>query len=122
MNKIWIIGVFCILLIGPRAVAQEVNLPKFSKTALQGQQLFKENCSQCHGDTALGTDFGPPLLHPFYRPSHHDDEALANAVKNGVVAHHWQFGPMPVIATVKLEDIPKLVHFIRELQRANGIK
>ncbi len=122
MKKILVISGFCFFLIATSGSAQEVNMPKFSAPALIGKQLFQENCSQCHGETALGTEFGPPLLHPFYRPGHHEDAALAKAVKNGVVPHHWQFGPMPIIETVKLEDIPKMVRFIRELQRANGIK
>lgn len=122
MNKILIIAGFCFLLMATNGAAQEVNMPKFSAPALIGKQLFQENCSQCHGETAMGTEYGPPLLHPFYRPGHHDDGALANAVTNGVVPHHWTFGPMPVIETVRPEDIPQLVMFIRELQRANGIK
>lgn len=103
-------------------LAQQVNMPNFSASALEGKELFQQHCIQCHGETALGTALGPPLLHPFYRPGHHDDDALKRAIKKGVVAHHWQFGPMPAMQAVSDADIPKLVTFIRELQRANGIK
>ncbi|PHZ83358.1 c-type cytochrome [Paremcibacter congregatus] len=102
--------------------AQEANIPDFSPEAQQGYALFRENCVKCHGAQALGTGMGPPLLHPFYRPGHHDDVALARALTHGVEPHHWDFGPMPVIDAIRPEDIPKIIAFIRELQRANGIK
>jgi hypothetical protein len=43
------------------------------------------------------------------------------AVKNGVRAHHWRFGDMPPVEGVSDEDATKIVAYVRELQRANGI-
>ncbi len=121
MKKLFICGLIYVMN-HSSLLAQQAYIPDFSTLALDGKKIFQENCVQCHGETALGTDLGPPLLHPFYRPGHHNDAALRRAIKKGVMPHHWAFGPMPAIETVKDEEIPKLVLFIRELQRANGIK
>ena len=48
-----------------------VKVPELSSVALAGQKVFLANCAQCHGDTAGGTDQGPPLVHQWYRPGHH---------------------------------------------------
>ncbi len=104
------------------ALTQQAIMPKFSTQALEGKVVYQQNCVECHGKDVLGTDLGPPLLHPFYRPDHHGDDAIKRAIKKGVMPHHWLFGAMPAIETIKDEDIPKLISFIRELQRANGIK
>lgn len=60
-----------------------------------GARLFAENCARCHGDAAGGTDLGPPLVHRLYEPGHHPDFSFQNAIKNGVISHHWGFGDMP---------------------------
>ncbi len=90
-------------------------------TAAEGEKIFKENCVACHGENALGTEHGPPLLHDYYRPGHHADLALYAAPLYGVEAHHWKFGDMPKIETVSKKDVHKLIIYIRTLQRANGI-
>lgn len=104
------------------ALAQTAIMPKFSVAGAKGHILFKEKCAACHGETALGTDIGPPLIHPFYRPGHHNDDQIRVAVTVGVEAHHWDFGDMPPIEGVSDEQQETLVVFIRELQRANGVK
>ena len=70
---------------------------------------------------ASGTGLGPPLVHKIYEPGHHQDFTIQSAVRNGVPAHHWQFGNMPPVPTVSDEDVPNIICYIRELQRANGI-
>ena len=48
-----------------------LNIPQFSAIALQGREIFNENCAKCHGENAIGTNQGPPLLHNIYNPGHH---------------------------------------------------
>ncbi len=100
-----------------------VILPEsFSVEAQAGQELFQANCASCHGDKAQGKfEFAPPLVHEIYEPSHHGDLAFFMAAQNGVQAHHWPFGNMPPVAKVNEAEIAKIVAFVRELQRANGI-
>ena len=43
------------------------------------------------------------------------------AARNGVSAHHWEFGNMPVIEGLTNADVRAIVRYIRELQRENGI-
>ncbi|PCI64179.1 MAG: cytochrome C [Kordiimonadales bacterium] len=114
--------IFAVVMGAGAALAQTAQIPDFSDRAKKGQALFLTNCSVCHGDTALGTDSGPPLIHFFYRPGHHDDNAIRSAVKNGVEAHHWEYGDMPPVTGISDAERTSLVAFIRELQRANGIK
>lgn len=102
-------------------VSAAVVIPDLSEKAQSGAQLFNANCSLCHGPNASGTNLGPPLVHRIYEPGHHQDFSFQSAVRNGVPAHHWQFGNMPPVPTVSDTDVPKIICYIRELQRANGI-
>ena len=100
----------------------EVKVPKqFSEAGKKGSVIFEKNCSSCHGKNGRGTQKGPPLIHRYYEPSHHSDRSFFLAVQNGVRAHHWQFGNMPPIKSVTMEDVEKVIPFIREIQRENGI-
>ncbi len=64
----------------------------------------------------------PPLVHKIYEPSHHGDEAFQRAVADGVNGHHWPFDDMPPVKGLTRGDVAMVVIYIRDLQRANGIK
>ena len=102
--------------------AVTITVPAFSAEAEAGQALFEENCMTCHGPHATGTDQGPPLVHRIYEPNHHADISFILAVRNGVRAHHWPFGNMAPVEGVSDEDTIKIIRYVRELQRANGIQ
>jgi len=99
----------------------EISLPVLSSVAEAGETLFHENCSACHGQHAIGSDRGPPLIHIIYEPSHHNDGSFYRAVAQGVRGHHWRFGNMPRIEGVGEADVEKIIVYVRETQRANGI-
>ena len=105
----------------PSSGTVEVVVPDMSANGRAGEQVFNANCALCHGPNASGTGLGPPLVHKIYEPGHHQDFTIQSAVRNGVPAHHWQFGNMPPVPAVTDEDIPNIICYIRELQRANGI-
>ena len=91
-----------------------------SRMAIQGEELFNDNCSVCHGMKAAGTNQGPTLIDRIYHPGHHPDFSIRNAVSNGVQQHHWTFGDMAPVA-VSSDDVEKIICYVRELQRADGI-
>lgn len=99
-----------------------IKLPAFSEVAKEGQALFNTNCSACHGNNATGTKQGPPLIHKIYEPSHHGDVSFQRAAKYGVRAHHWPFGNMPPVAGVTETEVSRIIAYVRETQRANGIQ
>lgn len=98
-----------------------VTVPVLSDNAQAGEMVFNVNCAACHGVNAAGTGLGPPLVHQIYEPSHHQDFAFRNAVQNGVQSHHWQFGNMAPVPGVSEDDVERIICYVRELQRANGI-
>lgn len=106
---------------GESVIVRDVVVPELSLTARRGAGLFATNCAQCHGNSAQGTDQGPPLVHAYYRPGHHADGAFHLAMKNGVRQHHWNFGPMPPQPQMSPSDTDAVIAFVRELQAANGI-
>jgi len=116
-------GVALILMPAPSKKTAKLNVqvPTLSATAQAGEVAFTNNCARCHGPNAAGTSYGPPLIHKYYRPNHHSDAAFYRAAANGVRAHHWRFGNMPPVPTVKRPDVRKIIAYVRELQRANGI-
>ena len=100
-----------------------VKVPKLSSAAEVGKSVFEANCSACHGENAAGQEgVAPPLVHIIYEPNHHADIAFFRAIKNGVRSHHWRFGNMPQVKGVDDEEAAKIVTYVRELQRANGIQ
>ena len=64
-----------------------------------GLEPFIQFCSECHGELAVGTDQGPPLVHDLYEPNHHADAAFVRAARRGRAQHHWNFGNMPPVRT-----------------------
>ena len=103
-------------------VRPTVKMPTLSPTAKEGRARFVKKCSSCHGGDAGGTDQGPPLIHKIYEPGHHSDYAFVAAVRNGTRGHHWRFGDMPPIEGVSDREIELIIHFVRMVQRANGIR
>jgi mono/diheme cytochrome c family protein len=104
------------------AAMASVIVPQLSGPALAGEALFNRSCATCHGTNAAGQDgIAPPLVHKIYEPSHHADASFYLAAKNGVRAHHWSFGNMPAVEDVTDTEIEKIIAYVRELQRANGI-
>lgn len=87
-----------------------------------GKKLFEMHCAACHGAALQGSDKGPPLLHRIYEPSHHADIAFQLAVKNGVRAHHWQFGDMAPVPNVTPDDVGHITAYVRAEQRKAGIR
>jgi mono/diheme cytochrome c family protein len=86
-----------------------------------GESAFNQSCARCHGNRALGTELGPPLVHIIYEPNHHSDEAFRRAIALGVVPHHWSFGPMPAQAAVSPDDVEAIIRYVRWLQGKAGI-
>ena len=98
-----------------------VKAPELSSRAREGSMLFHMHCAGCHGENAAGTPRGPPLVHELYAPAQHSDHLVRHVIANGVTAHHWQFGPMPPIRLSRPFHSDRIIEYIRELQRANGI-
>lgn len=90
-------------------------------SSADGAQLFANNCASCHGADLQGTTVGPPLLHEYYVPSHHSDESFMRAIRQGVQAHHWDFGPMAPIPAVNEDEANAIISYVREQQREAGI-
>lgn len=99
-----------------------VVVPEFSSDGKTGEMVFLTYCTDCHGMNAAGSEKGPPLVTQIYAPYHHGDFSFVRAVTLGVPQHHWLFGVMPAQSQIARQDIDRIIIYIRELQRANGIK
>lgn len=82
-----------------------------------GLEKYEKLCATCHGKWAEGTQQGPTLIHPFYVPSHHSDEAFYRAILRGVKMHHWKFGDMAPVPGAIMDDAVKITEFVRWLQQ-----
>lgn len=97
--------------------------PGLAQGVPPGAGLFAGKCALCHGLDARGTAAkGPPLVHKIYEPAHHADEAFRRAVREGVRAHHWEFGDMPPVDGLSDEDLDRIIVYVRALQAAAGIE
>jgi mono/diheme cytochrome c family protein len=106
---------------GSASLDRAVVMPELSEAGSRGQAAFGQLCAGCHGADAGGTGSGPPPIHSHYHPNHHNDAAIARAVRQGAHAHHWSFGDMPPVAGIGDAGIADIIAFIREVQKANGI-
>jgi len=102
----------------------EVDAPEaLSQEAQIGKNGFDAVCASCHGARAAGQNgVAPPLVHKIYEPSHHGDASFWLATQNGVRSHHWNFGDMPPVEGLTRADVQAITTYVRELQRANGIR
>ncbi len=109
---------------GGGAAIASVTVPgSLSARAQAGRKIYEANCASCHGSNAAGqVGVAPPLVHIIYEPGHHGDESFQRAVARGVRAHHWRFGNMPPVDGLTRRDVAAVVAYVRELQRANGIR
>ena len=103
------------------AQSKDVKVPSLSPEAQAGNRAFDKYCAECHGKNAAGTDKGPTFMHRVYHPGHHADRAFPLAVRGGVKRHHWRFGDMKPVPGVSDNEIPAIIRYVRELQKANGI-
>lgn len=94
---------------------------ELSRNGARGRVAFNAACAGCHGRDAAGGPGGPSLIDRIYEPSHHDDESIRRAVRNGVKAHHWRFGDMPAQPDMSPETVETVIAFLRETQAAKGI-
>lgn len=99
----------------------EANQPSVPFKFAVGKNKYQEFCSGCHGKWMEGTKQGPPLLHAYYKPSHHGDAAFYRAALSGVRAHHWKFGNMPPVPGITSKEMDSIVPFIRWYQQAKGL-
>ena len=109
--------------IEPGAPIVDVALPEeLSAEAQMGKRAYEAKCAECHGKNAAGQNgVAPPLVHKIYEPGHHSDMAFVMAAKQGVRAHHWDFGNMPPVKGLTDADVKLIARYVRELQRENGI-
>ena len=99
---------------GTIKAAEEVEIPFHLG---KGQLLYEKYCSTCHGVQLNGSDKGPPLIHPFYKPSHHGDKAFYRAALQGAKQHHWEFGDMPPVEGMTPKKMDSLVPYVRYYQQ-----
>jgi cytochrome c2 len=99
---------------GTIKAAEEVDIPMHLG---KGQLLYEKYCSSCHGQQLTGSDKGPPLLHPFYKPSHHGDKSFYRAALQGARQHHWEFGDMSPVAGMTPKKMDRLLPYIRYYQQ-----
>ena len=98
----------------PAISAENIEIPFH---LAKGQLLYERYCSSCHGLQLDGSDKGPPLVHPFYKPSHHNDKSFYRAALKGVKQHHWNFGDMPPVAGMTPGKMDRVVPYLRYYQR-----
>lgn len=99
---------------GSALAAETIEIP--FKLA-RGQMLYEKYCSSCHGLELDGTNQGPPLVHPFYKPSHHGDQAFYRAALQGTRQHHWNFGDMKPVEGMTPKKMDSLVPYVRYYQQ-----
>jgi cytochrome c oxidase cbb3-type subunit III len=74
----------------------------------EGQSLFIQNCSRCHGVKGGGGE--GPALNRFYLPRAGNDAAFAELITNGIPGTS-----MPAIWSLSKNQITQVIQFVREL-------
>jgi len=126
MNKVVLFALISTLSVSPVWAGHfkghvDVKVGELSPRAAEGQKVFNQNCGACHGIDGEGTHAGPPLIHDIYNAGHHGNDAFSRAVTKGVQQHHWPYGNMPPQPNIGFSDMARIVSFVREVQKQNGI-
>lgn len=87
-----------------------------------GQIAFAADCAACHGRNAEGTERGPALTQAAYGPAELPDQHFRDAVQKGAPARRHDFGAMPAFPGLPDRRLDQILAFVRELQRARGIR
>ncbi len=85
-----------------------------------GRDAYVRACGACHGVDMEGTAVGPSLRSIVYEPAHHPDETFRAAIRDGVAAHHWDFGPMPAIPGIDDDEATAIIAWVRSEQQRLG--
>ena len=109
------LAVICASLLSATAIAAETIEVPFKLA--RGQMLYENYCASCHGLELDGSDQGPPLVHPFYKPSHHGDKSFYRAVLQGTKQHHWNFGDMQPVEGMTPKKMDSLLPYVRYYQQ-----
>lgn len=88
----------------------------------RGGDLYAANCASCHGSDLRGTERGPSHLSIVYEPSHHGDDSFRSAIAQGARAHHWNFGDMPPVTGLAVDEVEAIIEFIRDEQERRGFE
>lgn len=88
---------------------------------VDGAALVARSCAACHGPDLAGTAVGPSLLIDLYGPAQLTDQAIVDAIRDGVPPQRFSFGPMPMIAGLDDDEVAAIVAHVRALQAAAGI-
>ena len=71
---------------------------------------------------ADGTARGPDLIRQEYGAEAFDDARILRAVSDGAPQRRWHYGAMPPVTSVAGPEVDAIITFLRELQRAQGIR
>lgn len=112
---------------GLDALDEGTTAPTSSQLVQQGGVAFAEECAGCHGRLGWGTQRGPNLIHPDYGPRVLSDTQIRRAVREGVparqgVGNRGGYIDMPPASNLSERRLNRMVTFLREIQRMNGIR
>ena len=114
--SVYSIGILLLMPIisAPVVASEDIEVPFHLG---KGKMLYEKYCSSCHGLQLNGSEKGPPLIHPFYKPSHHGDKSFYRAALQGARQHHWEFGDMPAVVGMTSKKMDSLVPYVRYYQQ-----
>ncbi|HEY7236217.1 MAG TPA: c-type cytochrome [Gemmatimonadaceae bacterium] len=90
-----------------RAPDYPVRPPAPPEVLARGQQLFRSNCSFCHGSDARGGETGPNLVRDQVVLGDQEGELIAPIVQNGIPARGM---PKFTLSAADVSDIAAWIH------------
>ena len=97
--------------------------PPVSTLSVQaGRIAFAEEFAGCHGRLARGNERGPDLIQPDYGRRVRSDAQFRRAVREGIPVPRAGYGAMPAVKGVSERRLDRMIAFLREVQRVNGIR
>ncbi len=99
------------------AVEEQYERRTLSQLAIAGQQLFRRECVECHGEGAGGSPKGANLLLTAFHSENFDKRAFHNALRTRGADQTISASLPHQFPKLNFNQIERLERYIRELQK-----
>ncbi len=98
-------------------VIQQHERRTLSQLGLAGRTLFRQNCVECHGEGAIGSDKATSLLHSTFHRESFDKRAFHRSLRISEPVQTASVSIVHAFPDLSFNEIERMERYVRELQK-----